>query len=453
MKRRIVITGLGVVSPLGTSAGEFWRSCLESRSAVEPIPDHWKEFSDFKSTVWSPLPVIDFAACGFTRAQRMQFDPVTLHTIMAAEEALQSAGFPAGADNIGSGPATGDAGTGVYIGTGLGGAHTFIENHLHPVSARGSEKLEAFAGDNDLTDAQRNVLASITGGMYHPRRINPFMVSMVMPNALAAALGIRFALRGPNHTYCQACASGTVAIGEAFRAIQRNEVDTALAGGSEYFRDHHGYMFRAFDVSGTLAQSCDPPEDANRPFDENRSGFVLAEGASAILLLESLESALASVAGILAEVNGYAESFDAHSMMAIDPEGTQIESVMRSAIRDAGLTPEAIDYVNAHGTGTLSNDEIESSVIARVFGRKPLVNSTKSLVGHSIGASGALEAAVLALSLRHQTTHPNRNLDNPISDLNFVVENADFDLDHGLSESFAFGGHNAALVMKRFTNS
>lgn len=453
MERRVVITGIGVVSPIGASAGEFWKSCLAGRSAVEPIPAHWKEYSDFKSTVWSPLPVIDYAERGISRAQRMQLDPVTLHTIIAAQEALDNAGCRAGAENAGSGSTTGDPRTGVYVGTGLGGAHTFIENHLHPVSAPARKQLEAFAGDNDLTGAQRDALASITDRMHHPRRINPFMVSMVMPNSVAAALGIRFSFRGPNHTYCQACASGTLAIGEAFQAIRRNEVDTAMAGGAEYFRDHHGYMFRAFDVSGTLVQDCDPPGAANRPFDEKRSGFLLGEGASAIMLLESLEHALARDAEILAEVTGYAESFDAHSMMAIDPEGEQIENVVRSAVRDAGLTPDAIDYINAHGTGTLSNDEIEARVIGRVFGKKPLVNSTKSLVGHTIGASGALEAAVLAFSLHHQTTHPTRNLDNPIADLNFVVDNDDFSLSAGLSESFAFGGHNAALVMERYANN
>jgi len=276
------------------------------------------------------------------------------------------------------------------------------------------------------------------------------MASMYMPNTVAAALGIHFSLRGPNHTYCQACASGTVAIGEAFRAVRDGEVDAAVAGGSEYFYDHHGYLFLAFDVAGTLVRHCDDPDGANRPFDKRRSGFLFSQGASAILTLEPLEEAVERRAPVIAEVMGYAESFDAYNMMAMAPGGEQIEQMIRASIEDAGLAVDDIDYVNAHGTGTMSNDEIEADVLARIFGRKPLINATKSLIGHTIGASGAVEAAVLALSLHHQTTHPSRNLKEPIADLNFVTKAGDWPLAGGLSQSFAFGGHNAALVMNRF---
>lgn len=447
MKRRVVVTGIGIVSSIGTSADEFWRNCLEGRSVVEAIPSHWNEYSDFRSTIWSPLPTIDYGARGITRAQRMQHDPVAMNTILAAQEAVAGAGW---LEEPSGGGAVSNPHTGIYIGTGIGGAHTFMENHLHPVSARARKQLEALTRSNKLDTEFSETLAPIVEQMYHPRRINPFMVSMVMPNSIAAALGIRFSCQGPNHTYCQACASGTVAIGEAFRAIRDGRIDTALAGGCEYFRDHHGYLFRAFDVSGTLVQNCESPDTANRPFDERRSGFLFGEGASAILTLESLDKATARQAPVLAEVAGYAESFDAHSMMAIDPEGGQIEKMLRTAVKDAGLTSSAIDYVNAHGTGTVANDEIEANVIERVFGRKPLINSTKSLVGHTIGASGGLEAAVLALSLHNQTTHPNRNLTDPIADLNFVTKAGDHPMEAGLSQSFAFGGHNAALVMRRF---
>lgn len=450
MKRRVVVTGIGVVSSIGTSVDAFWRSCLEGRSVVEAIPSHWREYSDFKSTIWSPLPPIDYAARGITRPQRMQHDPVAMNTIIAAQEAVAGAEWHAEPGDDGAAPTVGDPHTGIYIGTGIGGAHTFMENHLHPVWAGARKRLEALSRDDTLDAEHRKSLASVLEQIHHPRRINPFMVSMVMPNSIAAGLGIRFSWRGPNHTYCQACASGTVAIGEAFRAIRDGRVDSAVAGGAEYFRDHHGYLFRAFDVSGALVQNCDSPDTANRPFDERRSGFLFGEGASAILTLETLDNATARGAPVLAEITGYAESFDAYSMMAIDPEGQQIEKVLQTAVEDAGLTASAVDYVNAHGTGTATNDEIEARVIERVFGRKPLVNSTKSLVGHTIGASGALEAAVLALSLHHQTTHPNRNLSDPIADLNFVTRPGDYALETGLSQSFAFGGHNAAVVMQRF---
>lgn len=449
MKRRVVVTGIGVISSIGMSVEEFWRGCLAGESRVEEIPSHWSEYSEFKSTIWSPLPAIDYAERGITRTQRMQHDPVSLNAILAVREALDNARWSvAGNDEASSYP--GDPRTGIYMGTGIGGSYTFLENHLHPVSARARKHLEAFIHDNDLTAAQREAISTIVERMRHPRRINPFMASMYMANAVAATLGIHFSLRGPNHTYCQACASGTVAVGEAFRAIRNGDIDTALAGGSEHFYDHHGYLFQAFDVAGTLVQNCDDPETANCPFDTKRSGFLLSQGGSAILILESLEAALARKAPVIAEVTGYAESFDAHDMMAMAPGGEQIERMIRSAILDAGRAIGDIDYVNTHGTGTLSNDKIEAELLTRMFDRKPLINSTKSLLGHTIGASGALEAAVLALSLHHQTTHPSRNLSDPIADLNFVTDAGDYALNCGISQSFAFGGHNAAIVMNRF---
>lgn len=450
MKRRVVVTGIGIVSSIGTSAEEFWHNCMAGNSIVQEIPAHWREYSSFKSTLWSPLPAIDYAEHGITRTQRMQHDPVSLNAILSAHEAITNAGWlpRSELDDVDSTAA--DSHTGIYIGTGIGGSHTFLENHMHPVLSRARKELGSINNEGDLTTVQREAIASIVDRMHHPRRINPFMASMYMANTVAASLGIKFSLRGPNHTYCQACASGTVAIGEAFRAIRDGNVDAALAGGSEYFYDHHGYLFQAFDVAGTLVQECDDPGTANRPFDERRSGFLFSQGASAILTLELLDNAVARQAPILAEVIGYAESFDAYSMMAMPPEGEQIERMIRSSVRDAGLTVDDIDYINTHGTGTASNDRIEADIIDRVFGRKPLINATKSLVGHTIGASGALEAAVLALSLQNQTTHPSINLNDPIADLNFVTDAGDFALSHGLSQSFAFGGHNAAIVMNRF---
>lgn len=450
MKHRVVVSGVGVISSIGLSTDEFWRNCLAGRAVVEEIPAHWREYSNFKSTLWSPLPAIDYARLGITRTQHMQHDPVSLNALLAAKEAVSSAAWPTGEQNINFEGTHDNRRTGIYIGTGIGGSYTFLANHLHPVSARNRKQLEDFFHDNDFSTEQQRVLASVLERMQHPRRINPFMASMYMANSVAANLGIQFSLQGPNHTYCQACASGTVAIGEAFRGIKNGDIDSALAGGSDYFYDDHGYLFQAFDVAGTLVQECENPDSANRPFDERRSGFLFSQGASVILTLESLDRALTRQAPILAELVGYAESFDAHSMMAMEPGGAQIETMLRSSVESAGLVMEDIDYVNTHGTGTLSNDKIEADVLNRVFGSGPLVNSTKSLVGHTIGASGALEAAVLALSLNHQTTHPCRNLTDPIADLNFVTHAADYELNCGLSQSFAFGGHNAAIVMKRF---
>ena len=336
------------------------------------------------------------------------------------------------------------------MGTGIGGAQTFMENHYHPILARQKERLSELMADENVIDSARNKLKLVTDRMFHLRRVNPFMVSMLMPNATSANLGIRFSIHGPNETFALACASGTTSVGSAFNAIRNGHVDMALTGGCEYLDDYYGYLFQAFDAAGVLVSEYKDPQSANRPFDEERSGFLFSQGAAVVMILEELELARSRGAMVLAEVVGYSQSFDAFDMMTMEVNGTQIERMIRASLRDAGVTAAEVDYVNAHGTGTRANDEIECRVLRCVFGNKALINSTKSLVGHTIGASGSLEILVTALSLRDQTTHVCRNLENPIADLNFVRRAESVLLNVALSESFAFGGHNAAIVLRRY---
>jgi 3-oxoacyl-[acyl-carrier-protein] synthase II len=294
------------------------------------------------------------------------------------------------------------------------------------------------------------VLQGIIERMKHGIRFNPFEVSMVMPNAPGAAVGIKYTLTGPNETYSVACASGTVAVGNAFRAVRDERVDMAISGGCEYFGDEYGHIFRSFDVSGTLVRDCADPESANRPFDENRSGFLFSQGGAAVLILEELEHAKRRGATIMAELVGFAETFDAHSIMSLAPGGQQIERMIHATLEDANMSPKDVDYVNAHGTGTKNNDQTEAEVINRVFGKSVRVNSTKSLLGHTIGASGAFEALVAALTLRDGRTHISKNLENPVLDLNFVRSVESFEPRVALSQSFAFGGHNAAIILRKY---
>jgi len=219
--------------------------------------------------------------------------------------------------------------------------------------------------------------------------------------------------------------------------------------GAEYLGDPYGGIFRGFDIARTLASAGADLHRANRPFDRDRTGFLFAEGGAAVLVCEEAEAARRRGARPYAEITGYAETFDAHSIMSMDSSGTQIADMLAAAMQDAGCVPGDIDYVNAHGTGTAVNDEIESAVIERLFGHRPLVNATKSLTGHCIGASGGIEAAVTALSLAHQTTHACRNLEQPIRDLRFVRETGPCAIETAITQSFAFGGHNAAVVMRR----
>lgn len=453
MSRRVVVTGAGAVSAIGRGVDEFWRNCLDGKSAVAAIPPEWERYADLYSHIWSPLPELDPESLGVARAERLQFDPVTMLALGAAREAIECAGFPMTAAGERSRnfilSDVDSSRTGVYLGTGIGGAHTFLHNHTHHLHKRARETLVSYAGSR-ASDPDAERLNDVIARLSHGARYNPFVVSMLMPNAPSAAVGIKFSLTGRNTTYCVACASGTVAVGRGFRAVQSGEVDVAITGGSEYLYDEHGHIFHGFDVAGTLVRDYAAPETANRPFDAKRSGFLFSQGGAASLVLEELEHAQKRGAPIMAEVIGFAESFDAHSMMSLAPGGEQIERMMRATLADAGLTPDAVDYVNAHGTGTRNNDEIEAAVIGRVFGKSVRVNSTKSLLGHTIGASGAFEALVTALTLRDGRTHVCKNLETPLADLSFVLDNGRFDPEVGMSQSFAFGGHNAAVLMRRF---
>ncbi len=449
MTRRVVVTGMGVVTAFGDDTRAFWADCLAGRGAVAPIPECWRHYAEFRSSIWAPLSLPDYGDA-FSRMERSQLDPVTRMACVAAGSALAQAGIGTevvdrranrhrvlgiDADRCG-----------VYMGTGIGGAHSFMVNHAQHVLARPRERLAGLR-EACADGAVREALDEVLERTDHAPRFNPFVVSMLMPNAPSAYLGIRYGLRGPNVPCAQACASGTIAVGRAWRDIAEGRAEHALAGGSEYLDDPHGSIFQGFDVCRALVRDCDPPEEANRPFDARRSGFLFAQGGAAVLVLESAEAAAARGAAPVAEISGFAESFDAHSIMNPEPEGRAIESMLRALMREAGIGPEQVDYVNAHGTGTQSNDVCESAVLARVFPRGVAVNSTKSLLGHTIGASGAIEAVVTALSLQAQRLHPSRNLTDPIADLDFVVRDEARELRFAISQSFAFGGHNAALLM------
>ena len=451
MKHRVVVTGLGVVSTLGHELETFWQACLDGTSVIAPIPEHWHNYAEFRSNIWSPLGSIDFEAMGFSRMERMQFDPVTLLAAAASGQALQHAGLDTETANQ-RGNTFKVVGidkhrSGVFMGTGVGGVSSFMLNHAHHVLSESRTKLEKFR--SKLSESDQQELSSVLERMAHSPRFNPFAVSMLMPNAVAAYTGIKYSMAGENSTTTVACASSTVAIGKAWEAIANGRLDHALAGGSEFLSDTHGSIFQGFDACKTLARNCDPPGSANRPFDEDRSGFLFSEGGAAMLMLENAETAKARGATPLASIDGYGESFDASSMMIPAPGGEAIEAMLNQLLSDSQRSAQDIDYINAHGTSTQGNDACEAEVIGRVFGNQVLVNSSKSLLGHTLGASGALEALVTVLSLRDQKIHRSLNLENPIADLNFVTSTTSSEIRNAISQSFGFGGHNAAIMLSR----
>jgi 3-oxoacyl-[acyl-carrier-protein] synthase II len=457
MRRRVVITGIGIISPLGHSVEEFWNQALAGATAWGPVPEHWVNYGRTNSTIWAPLPSRDFTPWGISSVETGQLDRAEQIAIACSRQALDQAGIAYQLKNEKKNTNVvtnvDPAACGVFIGTGIGGASSLCAAIINHVAAPASMALASLRRSLPADDGGAHLatsLESIRSGLRAPARYNPFCVSMSMPNGVSAVVGIKFGLHGRNATNAGACAAGTIAIGNGLRAVQSGELSIALAGGVEYLGDEWGGVFRAFDIVQTLVRAGEDPASANRPFDEKRSGFLFGEGGGAVLVLEELEHARRRSAQVIAEVTGYGETFDAHSVMMLDPSGVQLERMLALALGDAGRMATDIDYINTHGTSTVLNDETESAMLARVFGNRPLVNSTKGLIGHTIGASGAIEAAVTALSLRDQTTHVCANLEAPINGLRYVREPGQYPMDCAVSESFAFGGHNAALVLEAF---
>lgn len=457
MKKRVVITGIGIISPLGVGVSQFWEQCLKAPDIVAAIPHHWNYYAEYASKIWAPLPEIDFQKYAITRVEMMQMDRTSLMALAASEMALDHAHITRTLlnekKNIFSLDRISGSETGVFVGTGVGGACSLISaeaNHLFTNQQQVINKIKECLYTGTAQQDLNRYSEQLQNGIRMPSRFNPFIVSMIMPNACGNNIGIRYSLDCRNETNCTACASGTIAIGRAYAAICQGSCQLALTGGVEYLNDDLGGIFRGFDIARTLVRDYDDPQKANRPFDKKRSGFLFCEGGCAILILESLEHAVHRHAPIIAEITGFAESYDAYNIMMMEPDGRQIEAMLRQTLRQASLEPDQIDYINTHGTGTQLNDQTEAALIGKIFGKKALVNSTKSLMGHSLGASGAIEAAVTALSVYHQTTHINKNLDEPIADLNFVKTTRDHRIRHAITQSFAFGGNNAALVMQQF---
>lgn len=450
MQRRVVITGIGVVSPIGVGTSSFWEAALRGDVAVAPIPAHWNAYFTPTSKIWAPLPPIDFEDYAISRVERMQLDKAEMIALACTAQALKDAGYSTLLHDAKKNTFRVDhiapERWGVVVGTGIGGVSSLVSSQAFHTGERIAGLLDSLRAVGGTAGAPA-VIDELQRGLRVPVRFNPMTVAMTMPNGCSAVVGIKYGLTGPNMTCAGACAAGTIAIGTGFKAIAAGEYDAAVVGGVEYLGDDFGGCFRGFDAARTLVQKADAA--ANRPFDRDRSGFLFAEGGGAALVIEERGQALARGARIIAEIIGFGQSFDAYSMMAVEPSGQSAERMIMEALSMAHISPSAVDYINAHGTGTVLNDEAESSLIERMFGRKPLVNSTKSLIGHTIGASGAIEAAVTALTLRDQKTHVSKNIHNPLRDLNFVASVGPCDIRHALSQSFAFGGHNACLVFKR----
>ncbi|MFQ5922015.1 MAG: beta-ketoacyl-ACP synthase II [Anaerolineales bacterium] len=409
-RKRIVVTGLGTLSPLGNTVKDTWDAILEGHSGIGPITRF--DASDLVTRFAGEVKGFDpVAELGHKLARRL--DRVTQMTVVATKHALEHAKFKiteGNRDRIGA-----------IIGTGIGGISTMIEQ----------------------------VKRYLDKG---PRWISPFTVPMMLPDAPGGQIAISFGMRGPNYAVVTACAAGTNAIGEASEIIQRGDADAMIAGGSE--AGIVPLAVAGFNKMDAMSKRNDDPERASRPFDLNRDGFVLGEG-SAQLLLESFEHAKARGAKILAEIVGYGSTNDAHHITAPAENGAGAAASMELALEDAQLELDEIDYINAHGTSTKLNDKSETAAIKTVFGEAAYdipISSTKSMTGHMLGAAGGIEAIFCVKALQDGVMPPTINYEtpDPECDLDYVPNTKrEKELRHVMSNSFGFGGHNATLVIAK----
>jgi 3-oxoacyl-[acyl-carrier-protein] synthase II len=412
VKRRVVVTGVGMVTALGLGSEETWRSLIDGVSGVGPITRF--DAAQFPTRIAAEVKNFD-PSVFIERKDARKMDTFIHYAVAAAEFAMKDSALPR------LEPPESER-VGVVIGSGIGGFRTIEVEH------------EALMKQG-------------------PRRVSPFFIPSSIVNLAAGQVSIRFGATGPNSAPCTACAAGSHAIGDSFKIIQRGDADVMITGGSEAAITP--LAVAGFDALKALSTRNEEPERASRPFDRERDGFVLGEGAG-ILILEELDHAKHRRAKIYAEIVGYGMSGDAHHITAPPPDGDGAVRAMRMTMRDAGVAPEQIDYVNAHGTSTPPNDRTETAAIRTVFGNhayRLAVSSTKSMVGHLLGAAGAVEAGIVAMSIQRQKIHPTTNLDNPDPecDLDYVPHVArEMNIRYALSNSFGFGGTNACLLFKRF---
>lgn len=412
LPRRVVVTGVGLISALGLTAEDTWKGVLASRCGVRPIT----QFDATKFSARIAAEVDGFDPLRFIEKKELKkVGRFIQFAVAASEEAMSNSGLkitPENAENVG-----------VYIGSGIGAFEVIEREH-------------------------RNLLEK------GPDRISPFFIPATIINLASGNVSIRTGAKGPNSATSTACTTSCNCIGDSFRLIQNGYADAMICGGAEACITPMGVG--GFAAMRALSTRNDDPQHASRPWDRDRDGFVVGEG-SGILILEELELARARGANILAEIIGYGMSGDAYHITAPSADGDGAYRVMRNAVKDAGLQPTDIDYINAHGTSTPVGDQVETIAVKRTFGEhayKLCVSSTKSMTGHLLGGAGGLEAGLTVLAIRDQIAPPTINLDNPSEDcdLDYVPHKArPMKIDYALSNSFGFGGTNGSLIFKRYS--
>ena len=414
MKRRVVVTGMGAVTPVGNDVATMWESLLTGRSGAAPIT----HFDATNFEVRFACEVKNFDPLQFMeRKEAKRADQFTQYAVAAAKQAMVNAGF---GDGTGYDPFN----TGVIVGSGIGGLKIFEEQH----------------------DVYRQ---------RGPSKISPFFIPMFISDIAAGIVSMQWGAKGPNYATVSACATSAHAIGDAFRTIQYGDADVMITGGAE--ATVTPMAIGGFSNMKALSERNDSPATASRPFDLTRDGFVMGEGA-AVLILEELEHARKRGAKIYSEIVGYGATGDAYHLTAPAPNGEGAQRAMKRALNDANLRPEDIQYINAHGTSTPANDLNETAAIKAVFGdhaSKVSVSSTKSATGHMLGAAGAVEAVIGTLAINNGIVPPtiNYSTPDPECDLDYTPNKpVEREVNAIISNSFGFGGHNTTLALKRYTD-
>ncbi|MFA5063586.1 MAG: beta-ketoacyl-ACP synthase II [Candidatus Omnitrophota bacterium] len=411
-ENRVVVTGLGIISPVGNDVSIFWKSIKEGKSGVGPMISF--DPANFDSRIAGEVKGFDPAMAGLDFKETRRTAKFVQYALAAAKQAVTSSGLDLDKTN--------KERCGVLIGSGIGSLYTIEEEHK----------------------------VYLTKG---PSRLSPFLIPMLIVNEASGLVGIKFGFKGPNSCVATACASGSHAIGDAFRIIARGDADVMITGGTES-------CIVATAVGGfcalkALSKRNNDPQKASRPFDKERDGFVMAEGCG-LVVLESLEHARKRGADIIAEIVGFGMTCDAYHITAPDPAGEGSGRAMQLALTDAKLNPEDVGYINAHGTSTKLNDKIETQAMKMAFGahvKKVMVSSTKSMIGHSLGAAGGVEFVVCCMTLKEGVVHATINYEHPDPDcdLDYVPNTSrKADIKVCMSNSLGFGGHNASLIVKKF---
>lgn len=407
MKKRVVVTGLGVVHSLGTDLKTFWNAVKEGKNGIKTVTKF--DTTDYSTKVGAQIDDFEPTLC-IDKKEVKRMDLFTQYAIFAAHEAVNMSGI----DFSTMDPYR----AGVIIGSGVGGIET-LENNCRALFEKG------------------------------PKRVSPFFVPMMIANMASGQVAIKFGVKGHNACVVTACATANHSIGDAMRVIQNGYADVMISGGAEASITPLGYA--GFCAMRAMTEN-DDPQTACRPFDKNRDGFIMGEG-SGILILEEYEHAVNRGANILAEIVGYGSTCDAFHITAPDPEGDAGVKCLKLALEDAGITPDKVGYVNAHGTSTPLNDPLESRSIKKIFGPDIAVSATKSMTGHLLGAAGGIEAIISIMALRDSFLPPTINLNDPDPDcdLDYVPNKGrNKEIEYALSNALGFGGHNGALIFKKF---